>query len=138
MRHDVLADTSTGNTLFSPDGCQVRHGRWYDPYTDKTFSNPRDLDIDHIVPLSYAWHHGADTWPQQKRESFANDPANLIAVQAGANRQKSDSGPLKWLPDNVAHRCAYLLRFERIARAYGLRFAPAEQTDMTNLRAYTC
>ena len=31
-------------------GCQVTSGRWYDPYTNSTFTDDDELDIDHIVP----------------------------------------------------------------------------------------
>jgi hypothetical protein len=40
-------------------GCKVTSGTWYDPYTDRTYSDPQDLDIDHVVPLANAWRSGA-------------------------------------------------------------------------------
>lgn len=137
-RHELLKMTSTGNTVLSKNGCSVTHGRWNDPYTNKVFTNPRDLDIDHIVPLSFAWQHGADAWDAGKRAKFANDPVNLIAVDAPTNRQKSDSGPLKWLPPNVEYRCQYILRFTRISKSYGLIFSEPEAKDMRDLTSFLC
>ncbi len=137
-RHEVLAQTSTGAVAASRDGCAVTRGRWNDPYTGKIFTNPRDMDIDHIVPLSFAWQHGADGWTEEKRRAFANDPINLIAVDASTNRQKSDSGPLKWLPPNVDYRCEYILRFTRISIQYGLEFPAQEAQDMDDLSGHLC
>lgn len=137
-RHEQLRDTATGRVSVSRDGCYVVRGRWNDPYTGKIFTEARDMDMDHIVPLSYAWKHGADAWDREKRERFANDPVNLIAVDASTNRQKSDSGPLKWLPPNVGYRCEYVLRFMRISQSYDLVFSASEANDMTELAGFLC
>ena len=67
-------------------------GRWLDPYTGKVFFEASDVDIDHLVPLKWAWDHGANTWKQSKREQFANDPVNSFAVEARVNRQKGSRG----------------------------------------------
>ena len=137
-RHEILRATSTGRVTLSRNGCSVTHGRWNDPYTNRIFTDPGDLDIDHIVPLSFAWHHGAHAWTPETRMQFANDPINLIAVDGPTNRQKSDSGPLKWLPPNVGYRCEYMLRFTRISKIYGLTFSAQEAKDMTDLTYFLC
>jgi hypothetical protein len=41
---------------------------------------------------------------------FANDPLNLLAVAASANRQKGDGGTVTWLPANKSFRCSYAAR----------------------------
>ena len=33
-------------------GCKVIAGRWEDPYTGRVSTDPRDLDIDHFIPLA--------------------------------------------------------------------------------------
>ncbi len=33
-----------------------------------------------MIPLSYAWQAGAWQWTDEQREAFANDPAELRAV----------------------------------------------------------
>lgn len=137
-RHEMLRSTSTGNTILTRDGCAVARGRWLDPYTDTIFTDPKEMDMDHIVPLSFAWQHGAYAWSRDTREKFANDPVNLIAVDLSANRQKSDSGPLKWLPDNVDYRCEYTLRFMRISKSYDLVFGAQEAQDLTDLANFLC
>lgn len=78
-----------------------------------------EVDIDHIVPLSWAWKYGANKWTQEKREQFANDPRNLIAVEASLNRQKGDKGPDEWLPPkNIGQ---YQQRFLRVKKSYGIQ-----------------
>jgi len=49
--------------------------------------NAGDIDIDHVVALSWAWHRGAATWTRGRRVEFANDPVNIVAVEASLNRR---------------------------------------------------
>ena len=44
------------------------------------------MGTKHVVPLKWAWDHGADTWSRDKREKFANDPVNLWSVELSLNR----------------------------------------------------
>ena len=81
-RHELLLKQSTSTVDTGSNRCTVNRGRWFDPYTGKTFYNARELDIDHLVPLKWAWDHGADRWTNDKRLRFANDEVNLFAVQA--------------------------------------------------------
>jgi hypothetical protein len=69
--------------------------------------------------LSWAWKHGASQWTSAKREQFANDETNLVAVEASLNRQKGDKGPNEWLPPKNVEQ--YKLRFQRIMKLYGLK-----------------
>ena len=125
-RHELLAQLSTGPVRYSSDGCRVTRGRWNDPYTGQIYLDSSDLDIDHLVPLAYAWSRGADNWSDAKRRQFSNDPVNLFAVQASANRQKGAAGPTEWMPSNAAFHCQYLLRFVRVSKTYGLQFSRSE------------
>ena len=140
-RHDLLVKTAVDpkSVTLSKSGCSVVHGKWYDPYTDKTFTTARDLDIDHIVPLAYAWAHGAWKWSDEKRLKFANDEAtNLLPVRAKENREKGAAGPLEWLPPNDKYQCQYVLRFRRISLQYGLEFTQIERQQMENLQDCLC
>lgn len=118
-RHEVLAAQSTGPVRFKTGReCRVVAGRWISPFTGEVIHDPSKMDIDHVVPLKWAWVHGADRWSKSKREKFANDPANLLSVEASLNRQKGADGPDKWLPP--ANQCQYVLRFLRVAKSYQL------------------
>lgn len=59
-RHDVLIVESSIAVTLNPSGCRVIAGQWQDPYGGETFTNPSDLDIDHLVPLAHA--HVSGGW----------------------------------------------------------------------------
>lgn len=137
-RHEVLSALSTGPVTLSRSGCSVSHGRWNDPYTDQIFSDPKQIDIDHMVPLAWAHAHGAAQWSAEARMRFANDPVNLLAVEASTNREKGAKGPLEWLPPNAAFRCEYVTRFHRLVLQFGLTYEDREKRNMAALRAELC
>ena len=137
-RHELLKELSTGRITMSDSGCTVARGRWNDPYTGRIFTNARDMDIDHMVPLAWAHAHGADDWSAAERRRFANDPVNMFAVEASANRSKGARGPLEWLPPSESFHCQYVTRFHRIVRTYGLEYTDYEQRGMQDLRGRVC
>lgn len=59
-RHELLKSQSTGPITKTEEGCRVLHGRWNDPYTGEIFLESRFVDVDHLVPLRWAWTHGAN------------------------------------------------------------------------------
>ncbi|WP_092968385.1 HNH endonuclease family protein [Agromyces sp. CF514] len=141
-RNDVLIRDLV-DIAFRADsnGCIVRTGTLHDPYTGAVISFVRGPDtseavqIDHVVPLSYAWQHGASTWTDVQRTAFANDPANLSAVDGPANQSKSDSGPAEWMPPQGGYACTYVDRFAGVLLAYGLTVSPADYAAMTTVDA---
>lgn len=137
-RQEVLANLSTVTVSWDGGGCSVERGRWIDPYTDKIFYDAPQLDIDHLVPLSYAHEHGASLWDSELKSSFANDLRNLFAVEASVNREKGAKGPAEWLPPNAGFRCQYLLRFDRVMKIYNLEYSAAEETEILTLRKQYC
>ncbi|MBT2491811.1 HNH endonuclease [Streptomyces sp. ISL-96] len=76
-RNDLLA--RDGRDLRYRDGsdCVVVAMTLHDPYTSKTIEwrkrQATEVQIDHVVPLSYSWQMGASRWPESKREQLAND-----------------------------------------------------------------
>ena len=137
-RDEVLAELSTGPVRWSANGCEVERGRWIDPYTGQVHLDAGGLDVDHVMPLAYAWTRGADGWDEDAREAFANDPANLLPVEARVNRSKGARGPLAWLPPDEEFRCQYLLRFARVARSHGLRPPVDEARAIEALTGEVC
>ncbi|GAA0804604.1 excalibur calcium-binding domain-containing protein [Spirilliplanes yamanashiensis] len=124
-RDDVLRRDLTG---VESRGCEVTAGVLDDPYTGRHIdfaTDPAAIQVDHVVPLALAWQLGADRWVQEDRVRFANDPANLLAVDASANQQKRDSGPDSWLPPDRSYRCTYAIRFTRVLSGYRLRLTPS-------------
>lgn len=109
-RAEALIVTSTTQVQFAEEQrCRVVTGRWISPFTNHVIQNAGDIDIDHVVPLAWAWERGANTWSKEQREQFANDPVNLLPVEAGLNRSKGAQGPDRWLPP--AGQCGYAARF---------------------------
>jgi hypothetical protein len=137
-RNDILRRDLTGAAIKpGTNGCVVLSGKLADPYTAQIISFVRggasEVDIDHVVSLSDAWQTGAFAWPTRKRLAFANDPLNLLAVDASANRQKGDSDAASWLPPNKPYRCAYIARQVAAKARYQLWLAPAEHDAMRRI-----
>ena len=136
-RHETLiADSSQQVTFKTEEECQVKTGSWESLYTDKTILESSKLDIDHVVPLKWAWDHGAVGWSRARRIAFANDPINLLPVEARLNRQKGAQGPDDWLPPK--NQCLYFKMFERIKDAYALTYSVTEQSEMARIKASVC
>tara|TARA_R110000823_G_scaffold152048_1_gene283012 strand:- start:149 stop:751 length:603 start_codon:yes stop_codon:yes gene_type:complete len=88
-RAEALINTSTTRARFaSAKGCRVVTGRWISPFTGEVLQNASDVDIDHVVPLAWAWERGAKNWSKEKRERFANDPKNLLPVEASFSKDQ--------------------------------------------------
>ncbi len=122
-RHEVLQEEAITFTMDPEEGCLVSSGEWYDPFTDRTFSSPGDLHVDHVVALADAWRSGAWAWSREERDEFANDPANLNAIEAGENSWKSDLGPADYAPTNPAQLCAYLAQYAMVKVTWGLHIS---------------
>lgn len=136
-RAEALIAQSTTQVRFADESrCRVVTGRWISPFTGNVIQNSSGIDIDHVVPLKWAWEHGADSWSRAKRERFANDPANLMSVEASLNRQKGARGPESWLPPTG--KCQYLSRFVRIVKVYELMPAAAQRLHYRNQLAKLC
>ena len=120
-RHEMLLSTSLlGYVHMDPEGKRVVAGLWVCPYTGGIVFDAAKLDVDHIVPLKWAWEHGAYSWPDSKREEFANDPLNLLVVSGLVNKAKGAKGPCYWLPPNVSFWEIYINLFVNVCRKYDL------------------
>lgn len=105
----------------------------HDPYSDTDIKDRKKIDIDHIVALSDAWQKGAQQLTAVQRESFANDPLNLLAVSASQNRQKGDGDAATWLPMNRSFWCAYVSRQVAVKAKYDLWMTDAEKTRISQI-----
>jgi len=124
-RAEALIATSSTTVRFATDReCRVVTGRWISPFTNNVIQNSSDIDIDHVVPLKWAWERGARGWSQAKRERFANDMVNLWPVELSLNRSKGAKGPMEWLPPSG--QCLYVARFFRVTKQYRLEPRPSE------------
>lgn len=132
-RNDVLR-RDLDNLVVEPGtaGCVALTGTLTDPYSGDQLPFARGEDsasgihIDHVVSLSNAWQTGAQQLPQDKRESLANDPLNLWAVEGTLNQSKGDGDAATWLPPNKAIRCDLVAQQVAVKTAYQLWVTTAE------------
>jgi hypothetical protein len=140
-RDRMLTRDLTEKTYVAGDPCEVQSGLLSDPYTATAvmfmIGDSSEVDVDHVVALSDAWQKGAQQWPQGRRVRFANDPLNLLSVDASANRQKGDGDAATWLPPNKRFRCDYVARQVAVKRRYHLWITRAEH-DATERVLATC
>ncbi|MAA80491.1 MAG: hypothetical protein CL916_14640 [Deltaproteobacteria bacterium] len=73
-------------------------GSWKCRYSGKIITNPKDIEIDHIVPINYAKNHKIGLWTPASFQEFENDTDNLIAVSKSLNRAKKDKSLVRWKP----------------------------------------
>ena len=122
-----------GETAVIRDGCNVVAGEYDDAYTGKhkVFTERAEISdgvqIDHVVALSDAWQKGAQQLSSEERFALATDPLNLLAVDAEANKQKSDGDAATWLPANKKFRCQYVARQVSVKHKYNLWVTQAEK-----------
>jgi hypothetical protein len=133
-REEVLISESRTTAQVDPYGCKVVAGDWYSLYDGLEFSDPAELDIDHMVPLAEAWDSGASGWDAARRQAFANDldhPEALRAVSASSNRSKGDLDPGQWKPTRDAAWCEYANDWVTVKKAWDLT---ADQNEVDDLK----
>ena len=134
QRNDTLARDLTAVT-YKPGthDCVVLTGTLLDPYTGREIpfirgeSTSTAVQIDHMVPLSWAFQHGASSWPEERRQQLATDMSNLTAVDGPTNAAKSDQGPGSWLPSSSSYDCTYVTRFTYVVHRYELTIDTADR-----------
>ncbi|QFG23927.1 HNH endonuclease family protein [Actinomadura sp. WMMB 499] len=134
QRNDILARYL--ENVRKRGDCVVVAGLLHDPYTGKeitfTKADAAEVQIDHVYPLALAWRMGASEWTERRREEFANDHTNLLAVWGVANGQKGDSGPGEWKP-RKAYQCDYAIKYIGVAAE---AFLPVTAADKRALDGF--
>ncbi|MBO3751311.1 HNH endonuclease [Streptosporangiaceae bacterium NEAU-GS5] len=133
-RNDVLKRDGEKVKFRDGSDCVLVSMTLHDPYTGKTIdwrkADAAEVQIDHIMPLSYDWQMGAARWTDAKRKRIANDPLNLMPVDGSQNASKGDSGPASWLPPQKRIRCSYAVRFAQVALKYDLPVTAPDKATM--------
>lgn len=132
-RYAVLVEESISKAVTS--GCTVVSGEWLSVYDGQKVTDPKKLDIDHMVPLKEAWESGASQWDATKREAFANDLSyadSLVAVTAGSNRSKSDRDPAGYLPTDASNRCSYVSKWVAVKTRWNLTLDAQEKAAISS------
>ena len=132
----LIAESETPVKYTDEDRCRVASGLWLGPFTGESFTDPRSLDVDHMVPLANAHRSGGWAWSEDRKRDYANDlsyEAHLIAVKASANRSKGSKGPEGWKPPARAYWCQYAIDWITIKNAWDLTATGAEADALSEM-----
>jgi hypothetical protein len=144
QRDDVLLRVAVPGTARvqgqGPCDHDVLAGTWHDPYTGRTleFTDLKDLrqaeaiQIDHVVPLAEAWVSAARRWTKARREVFANDLGELLAVDGPTNAAKGDDDPAAWRP-RLGFQCEYARRWISVKARYSLQVDLPEKEALAEM-----
>ncbi|MGO4297718.1 HNH endonuclease family protein [Glutamicibacter sp. MCAF14] len=135
-RQDTLSRDMSKVKFKDRKKCTVASGTLHDRYTGKKINwkvKSGSVDIDHVVSLKNAWISGGQKLSQTQRQALANDPLNLMAASASANRQKGDKNTAEWLPKNKSFRCQYVATQISVKKKYALSVTKAEKTAMSKV-----
>ena len=139
VREEVLIEESQIPVQFETSReCNVIAGRWQDPYSGKTFADPGELHIDHLVPLKEVHVSGGSGWQRQRRHRYANDLSSdntLIAVSASENMSKSAKDPAEWMPAKDSYHCEYIESWVQVKSRWNLRMDYRERQHVEQMQA---
>ncbi len=125
----VLVRDSVTNTTTSPSGCTIATGEWHDKAVNQTFTESRDVEIDHFVPLKNIYISGAWKWTQEKRCMYTNFMGNKLHLTPffkSENRKKADNTPEHYMPPERSYRCEYLYKWLTIKLIWQVAINPKE------------
>ena len=137
----LIAESKVTPNYTSRRRCTVAEGEWYSYYDAKTWTDPSDVDIDHMVALKEAWESGARTWTAGDRTRYANDlglSVSLVAVTDNVNQSKGDRDPADWLPPREAAWCKYAIQWVKVKYRWRLTINSAERTELRTILSGDC
>ncbi len=132
-RNEVLI-SEADDPVTVGSGCSLSGGRWYSYYDRVSWTNPSDVDIDHMVPLAEAWDSGARSWTTATRQAFANDlgdSRSLVGVTDNVNQAKGDQDPREWLP--TYDQCRYVREWVAVKHRWRLTVDSGEKSALSSL-----
>jgi hypothetical protein len=139
-RARILIDRAINSVVLNQEGNRVLFGTWYDHFSGMVLSkaDAQRVQIDHVIPVCWAWAHGADTWTEEMKKAFYNDERFLQILESGTNSRKSDHGPDRFLPVNQVFACEYIRTFNFGVREYNLKLSNKEISDYRLIEKKAC
>ena len=140
-RAKVLVRDSLTPAQVDAGGCAVVAGDWFSRYDGVTWSDPAEVEIDHVVALKEAWDSGAWAWDDARLTAFGNDVDDvrtLAVVTSAENQSKGDRDPSNWIPSNADAVCAYIADWTSIKARWGLSMDESEFGRIRNLLTDRC
>lgn len=136
-RAKVLVRDSVHTVTFKDTNhCVVETGSWNDPYTKTKFTDSKDIQIDHLVPLKNTYLSGAYKWTFRARCLYANylgEEFHLISASGTENMRKGDRTPAEYMPPNANYACTYVRNWLAVKMLWGLTLSPAEVTAIKKI-----
>ena len=139
VREHVLIQNSKEMIVMDSKNCNIKKGKWYSIWENKYYDEPEKLDIDHTVPLKWAYIHGASEWTDRQRNDYANNytsDKHLVPLSVYSNRSKGSKGPDKWLPPY--NKCLYIRTFIIIVDDYKLKLSDKETISFNDILSKEC
>lgn len=121
-----------------PASCSITTGIWTSVYDGKTIiatpentpnSIRQNVAVDHIIPPEYANVHGGKDWDNAKKEAFANDTTQLLAVSAESAKTKNNQSPAGYMPQ-PSEQCHYSQLWIDTATKYNLSITQADKAAL--------
>lgn len=137
-RNEILKDRSLSPAQLNAKGCSVLSGEWEDYYYNEKLTDPKKIDIDHLIPLKNAHISGGESWSSIEKKNFANDLENLVITYKGYNRKKGSKGIDEWLPLDKTYACKYVRQWIKIKSKYNLQVLDAEKNTIFTLKKRAC
>lgn len=137
----LIAESKVAPTYSTSSHCTVTKGKWFSYYDGAYWTNPSDVDVDHMVALKEAWESGARSWSSEARTRYANDlgnAASLVAVTDNVNQSKSDRDPAQWLPPRASVHCAYAIHWVKVKYRWRLTIDSAERSMLNSILSGDC
>ena len=132
----LVAESISAVEHTGSDQCRVASGEWMGPYTGERFTDPADLEVDHLVPLANAHASGGWAWSESRKRAYANDllfAGHLVAVHGPANQAKGKSGPEDWQPPERAYWCQYAIDWITVKNSWELTATEAEVVALAEM-----
>ena len=127
-RYETLKRTHISNSVFlfrfeKTDYRKVTNGLWYDHFTDTYFTNTKNLQIDHIVPVAEAKRSHTNEWTASEIKEFFNTNINsgLLPVYSKENNKKGAHPPSEYLPPNTNFQAIYIDMYVNTKNHYQLK-----------------
>lgn len=135
-------DIPNATFVSSSSTSRASGGSFVDPYSGKTVTivkgSSQDTAVDHVVALSEAYKSGADSWSQEQRLKYANDPNVLAVVDHGVNSAKSDYDASQWLPSYAPAQCRFVIAQISIKSSYNLNVDSKEKEALSSVLSSRC
>jgi len=135
-RQEILKSRSLEKVSLNKKGCRVTSGKWNDYYFNKMLSEATSIDIDHLIPLKHANDSGGWKWSAKEKETFANDPENLVITNRKYNREKGAQTIATWLPVDKTYACKYVDHWVKVKKKYKLEIFKDEQATIEGLKPF--